>query len=297
MHFDIVTARLVLALARDGSIGRAAEREHIAPSAISRRIADLEARIGVPLFDRTPQGVRLTAAGETYAEGCRAVLRTVADLEVAIGAHAKGRAGALRLACTPSALSGRLPELLARYAQEHPGVALEINEMTAAAALAALGDARVDLAVVADNYDFSAFETEPFEPDPVWVIAPHGHPLAARLAAPVAFAEATEHEVVGVHQTGALDRLLDDAAARLGRRLGKRVRVESFASLARMVEAGFGIGFLRGTGLHLLAGTDVVAAPLSDTWARRELVVARRKGAPLAASVAAFLALARATRP
>ncbi len=295
--FDLVTARLVLALAREGSIGRAAERENIAPSAVSRRIADLEARLGTPLFDRSPQGVRLTAAGTAYAEGCRAVLTMVADLNVAMSAYAEGEAGALRLACTSSALSGRLPELLATYAGRHPGVALELNEMSAAEALAAVDDARVDLAICADNNDLSAYAVEAFEEDRVWVIAPAGHPLAPQLTArrPIAFAEATEHEVVGVHKTGSLDRLLDDAAERLGRRLGKRIRVETFSSLVRVVEAGFGIGFLRTTGLHLLAATDVVAAPLADDWADRVLVVVRREKAPLSAAVRDFLDLSRET--
>ena len=64
MHsFDSVTARLILLLAETGSIGRAAERESIASSAVSRRVSDLESRLGVVLFDRSAQGVRLTSAG------------------------------------------------------------------------------------------------------------------------------------------------------------------------------------------------------------------------------------------
>lgn len=298
-NFDMVTARLVLALARDGSIGRTAERENIAPSAVSRRIADLEARLGAPLFDRGAHGVRLTAAGLAYAEGCRAILRMASDLDVSMSAFATGRAGSLRLASSTSALSGRLPELLARFAQDHPQVAIELNEMNAIASIGALEDARVDLAIVADNNDLSRFAVEPFEEDRVWVIAPSGHPLAARLSErrPIPFADATEHEVVGVHQTGSLDRLLEEAAAGLGRQLGKRVKVETFSSLARVVEAGMAIGFLRATSLHLLAGTDVVAAPLADDWANRRLVVVRRAQAPESAPVTHFRKLIRETLP
>jgi DNA-binding transcriptional LysR family regulator len=297
--FDPVTARLVLALARDGSIGRAARHENIAPSAVSRRIADLEARLGVVLFDRSAQGVRPTPAGTAYAEACRRIMRQIADLEVAMQAYGLGEQGRLRLACTSSALGGRLPELLARYAAAHPSVALEVNEMWAAACLAAVEDARADLAFVADYNDLSRFAVEPFESDRVWVIAPAEHPLAARLAGgrPIPFAEATSHEVVGVHETGSLDRLLEDEAGKLGRQLGKRIKVESFASLARMVEAGFGIGFLRATAIHLIAGTDVVGAPLADSWAQRRLVVARRPDAPLAAATRQLLELARASLP
>ena len=62
--FDPVTARLVVAISQYGSIGRAAERENIAASAVSRRISELESRLGVALFDRSLQGARLTPAGE-----------------------------------------------------------------------------------------------------------------------------------------------------------------------------------------------------------------------------------------
>jgi DNA-binding transcriptional LysR family regulator len=69
------------------------------------------------------------------------------------------------------------------------------------------------------------------------------------------------------------------------------VRVESFPALVRMVEAGFGIGFLRSTSLHLLAGTDLVCAPLAEPWALRQLLVARRKSSPLSAAMKSFIAL------
>jgi len=89
--FDSVTARLILLLAETGSIGRAAEREGIASSAVSRRVSDLEARLGVVLFDRSAHGVKLTAAGEAYADGCRTVLRSIADLDaILINAGRRG---------------------------------------------------------------------------------------------------------------------------------------------------------------------------------------------------------------
>lgn len=296
-HFDPVTARLILALARDGSIARTAERESIAPSAVSRRVADLEARMGVVLFDRSPTGVALTRAGETYAEGCRRIFREIEDLHTGMSRFAAGAAGQLRIASSSSALSGRLPELLAQYARAHPEVELDIREMTGIAALTALEEAQVDLAIFVDNYDHSALDTETFEDDDIYVVASPDHPLADPIAAGEAidFETAVVHEIVGVHHTGALDRLINEAARRAGRTVGERVNVETFPALVRMVEAGFGIGFLRHSSIHLLAGTDLVHAPLAEGWAARKLVLARRKRTPIAASVTAFMALARQT--
>ena len=293
--FDVVTARLIVALARDGSIGRTAERENIAPSAISRRLAELEARLALPLFERTTQGVHTTPAGDVYVEACGQILRDVADLETRMRAMARGHAGFLRIGATSSALSGRLPELLSAYLKAHPGVAVELNEWGAPATIAALEDARIDIAIVADNYDLSRFSSEIFENDRVWVVAPGDHPLAATLDPrhPVEFASLDTHEVVGVRENGALDRLLGDAAKALGRQLGKRIKAETFSSLVRLVEAGFGIGFLRATSLHLLAGTDLKAAPHADAWADRSLMIAWRPTSQPNTPLEAFRNLSR----
>ncbi|WDR06798.1 LysR substrate-binding domain-containing protein [Devosia rhodophyticola] len=292
-QFDSVTARLIMVLAETGSIGRAAERESIASSAVSRRVSDLESRLGVVLFDRSAQGVRLTAAGQIYAERCRNVLREIAALDTVMADFATGQRGSLRLACTSSALSGRLPELLALYADKNPTIALEIQETSASKGLAALDDGRCDIAIVSDNYDFSRFEIKPFEDDHVWVVVSPDHPLASTIAEQrqIGFDQLLCYEMVGIHQTGALDRLLAEAARKAGRTLGERVRVESFPALVRMVEAGFGIGFLRSTSLHLVAGTDLLAAPLAEPWARRQLLVAQRRNSPLSAAMKLFLTL------
>ena len=295
--FDSVTARLILLLAETGSIGRAAEREGIASSAVSRRVSDLEGRLGVVLFDRSAHGVKLTTAGSAYAEGCRTVLRAIADLDAVMADFGSGQRGSLRLACTSSALTGRLPELLARYAARHAGIAIDIQEMGAAKALLALDEGQADVAIVSDHYDFTRFEIKPFEDDRVWVLAPPEHPLADELEPrkAIGFDRLLDHAIVGIHQAGSLDRLLGEAARKAGRPLKESLRVESFPALVRMVEAGFGIGFLRSTSLHLLAGTDLVTAPLAEPWAWRQLLVARRKSTPLSAAMKSFIALCTET--
>lgn len=291
--FDSVTARLILLLAETGSIGRAAEREGIASSAVSRRVSDLEARLGVVLFDRSAHGVRLTNAGEAYAEGCRTVLRSIADLDAIMADFGSGQRGSLRLACTSSALTGRLPELLAKFAAKYPGIEIAIREMSAAKALLALDEGQADIAIVSDNYDFTRFEIRPFEDERVWVLAPPDHALASQIEPrkSLPFDAVLPHAIVGIHHAGSLDRLLSEAAGKAGKELTEALRVESFPALVRMVEAGFGIGFLRSTSLHLLAGTDLVCAPLAEPWAMRQLLLARRKSSPLSAAMKSFMAL------
>src|SRR6202142_1361403 len=61
----------VVEVARTGSIRKAAERLNLTPSAMNRRIQDLEAEVGTPLFERRPRGVRLTTAGEMFVRYAR----------------------------------------------------------------------------------------------------------------------------------------------------------------------------------------------------------------------------------
>ena len=295
--FDPITARLLVTLSEEGSIGRVGERENIAPSAVSRRLSDLEARLGVVLFDRSGQGVRATAAGEIYLARARQVLRDIADLDTEMAAYAKGRRGALRLVATSAALTGRLPELLAQFCIRYPDIDPSIDELGVAAGLGALEDGVADIAIVSDNYDFARFETQVFEDDHVFVIASPDHALGQILAArrPVEFASLVEHEAIGFHRAGALDRLLHAAASELGRTQKRRFTVETVPAMVRLVEAGFGIGFLRATSLHLLAGTDLAFAPIADGWAIRKLLAARRRSGPLSAAAKAFLAMVEAS--
>jgi len=169
--------------------------------------------------------------------------------------------------------------------------------MSAAKALLALDEGRADVAIVSDNYDFTRFDIKPFEDDRVWVVAPPDHALADRIEPrkDIAFADVLDHPIVGIHHAGSLDRLLADAAKAADKPLTETLRVESFPALVRMVEAGFGIGFLRSTSLHLLAGTDLICAPLAEPWALRQLLVARRKSTPLSAAVKTFITLCSET--
>ncbi len=89
---DITTLRLFLAAVEEGNLAKAAEREHIAISAISRRISDLEARWGVQLLERHDRGVVPTAAGKGVVAQIREALgvftKMLREIEEIQGARA-----------------------------------------------------------------------------------------------------------------------------------------------------------------------------------------------------------------
>ena len=290
--FDIVTIRLFLAIAEAGSIAGAARREHIAASAVSRRIHDLELALGAPLLERRPRGVVLTPAGEVFAAHGRRLLAQVRELDAALKHFAEGGRGRVRIAAVTSAIVGRLADLLKEASERWPEVVLELVELYSAEAVAAVREGDCELGVVADSEDLAGLSVTDFCADPVWVVAARDHPLFAGRAAgqPVAFAAALDHPVISLHQGGVIDEMLHQAAEALGKPLEPSLRVSRFDSLRRLVEAGLGVGFLRENSVKpYLTALAIEGAPLAEAWARSRLKIVTREAVPLAPAARTLL--------
>ncbi|SOD96971.1 LysR family transcriptional regulator [Caenispirillum bisanense] len=273
--FDIVTIRLFLAIARAGSIGEAARREHIAASAVSRRISDLEAALKVQLLRRVPHGVELTAEGRMMAAHGERLLSVIQDMTRDFRPYAEGERGEVYLAAVTSALNTGVPEALRTFREAHPEVTVHVQELYSREAVEAVTEGRVDFAVVADTaHRGSRLHAVPFCEDPIWVVTPLDHPLLAgrKPGEGVSIAEAAGYDVISLHQGGAIDELISAGCREAGVTLSSVIHVSRFGSLRRMVEAGLGIGFLRHSSIErYLEVMAIQAAPISDAWAARSL--------------------------
>ena len=125
------------------SVTRAAEAMSIAPSAVSRRIKDLEARLGAQLLTRTTRSMSLTEAGQSFYDRARAILADVAEAEAEVADAGRALHGPLRIAAPLSFGVRHLAPILSDFAAEHPEVGLDID----------LSDRQVDL--VAEGFDLA----------------------------------------------------------------------------------------------------------------------------------------------
>ncbi len=114
-------------IAKSGSIRRAAERLHIAPSALSRHLVGAEAEIGMPLFERLPNGLRLTAAGELLLSGVRNSQRDETRLRTQLDELRGVRRGEVKLGIPEGVLGDILPAALAEFMRRHPPVTYRIT--------------------------------------------------------------------------------------------------------------------------------------------------------------------------
>lgn len=150
---DLSRLRVLVAVAREGSITAAAEALHYAQPSVSHQLAKLEAEVGVPLLQRMGRGIRLTDAGRLLVDRAESILEQVESVHAELDELAGLRTGRVRLAAFPSALATLVPLAAARVTAEHPGIELILREAEPPDALSALRNNDVDVALIFEHGD------------------------------------------------------------------------------------------------------------------------------------------------
>ena len=204
-------------VARAGSIRRAADRLHITASALNRRIQDLEAELGTPIFERLPRGVRLNAAGELLIRHIRSQLADVGRLRSQIEDLSGFRRGTVSIACSHALAHDFLPVEIASYRRAFPLVEFDVRVASHGEALRALGAYEVDLALIFRMSSTVGFQILASAEQRLMAIMRAGHPLAGpgsiRLRDCAAYPLALPDRSFGGREL--LDRAVSQASFRL----------------------------------------------------------------------------------
>lgn len=293
---DFTSLRIYLAVYVSGNIARAAARENIAPSAISKRIQDLEADAGVPLFHRHARGVTATAAGEALARHARSLFDVLNGMSAELSGFSDGARGDVRIHAHSSAVVQYLPTEIASFTRAWPGIRVVLREEISPSVIASVQDGGADIGIFADNMGaLPGLTLMPYRLDRLGVLLPRTHPMAG--AAEVGFASICEGEFISPESGSSLQILLKTAARDMGFPLRLTIEVKTFEAAVRMAEAGLGIAVLPLGIASAFAGTTqggLAAVPLSDSWAHRRLVMCMRDESRLAASARLMLEHLRA---
>ncbi|HEV2536646.1 MAG TPA: LysR family transcriptional regulator [Streptosporangiaceae bacterium] len=145
---DVTRLRVLVAVARCGSVTAAARALNYAQPSVSHHLARLEAETGTKLIQRAGRGIRLTDAGRLLAERAAEVIGRLDAAENELAAYTGLRAGRLRLAAFPSALGTIVPAAAALLREQQPGVDLRLTEAEPPEALRMLRAGYVDVALV-----------------------------------------------------------------------------------------------------------------------------------------------------
>ena len=224
------------------SFSRTARLLGYSQSAVSSQIAQLEAELGTPLFDRVGKTVRLTGAGEIFLGYARTLLATAEQAHAALQ-PAQQISGVLRIALADSVCSAFLPDLLQQYHARCPQVELVLCTATADGMLQMLGTNQVDMAYTLDQPILQPTVMLAADvPEPVCFVAPAGHPLAARQSVPLE--ELVQQEFLLTERGMSYRDALDQCFAAHGLDLHPYLELGSAALLGSMVERGMGLSFL-----------------------------------------------------
>lgn len=286
-RLDLTSLRLFVAVCQERNIARAAERECIAPSAVSRRIADIEAIIGLPVIQRESRGISVTPVGETVQRHAEAVIASIERMGAELSRFEEGVKGSVRVAANMSSIVQFLPEDIAAFRRAFPDIEVELDEQTSESVLRSVQELDFDLGICNRIPGIERLEHLPYRADRLFLMVPRHHRLAGHTV--VRLADFVAESFVGLGAGAALSRLLARQAAALGGRLDVKIRVGSLDALCRMVHVHLGVAVVPQHVGELYVNTlDVALIPIDEAWARRELTVVFRQRERLSAAAASL---------
>lgn len=278
-RIDLTSLQLFVAVCELGSIGRAAEREFIAASAVSKRLSDLETAVDTALLYRHSRGVTLTPAGESLLHHARTVLFGLERMQGELSEYADGVRGHVRMHANISAIFQFLPEDLGAFAREHSQIKIDLQEHLSSDVLHAVQEGAADLGIcnigTASAGGSPGLQSRPYRSDRLVLVVPSGHALSAQAA--INFEEVLDWDIVGLHANSSISLAMRAAAAAAGRPLRQRIQVTGLDAMCRMIDNGLGVGLLPDRAFALMRGVgQLQAIPLTEAWAHRELRVVAR---------------------
>jgi DNA-binding transcriptional LysR family regulator len=255
---DVTRLRVLVAVARTGSVTGAARELQYAQPSVSHHLARLEAETGAKLIQRAGRGVRLTEAGRLLADRGAEILGRLDAASTELAAHVGLRQGRVRLAAFPSALGTFVPAAASRLVADHPGLELQLVETEPPEAVRMLRAGRVDAAVIF-RYEDSAPEedgirTRALLAEPTYLVTTDGGPELAGYR--------DGEWIAGCDRCRS--HLLDMCAA-----VGFQPRIsyttDDYVAVQSLVAAGLGVTTLPGLALTASRHPAVRAAPLPSS--------------------------------
>ncbi|MDF1814021.1 MAG: LysR family transcriptional regulator [Verrucomicrobiales bacterium] len=275
---DIRQITCFLAVAEELSFSRAAKRLHLAQSALSRTIQQLETEVGSPLFDRSRRAIRLTPCGVVLARDGEILLERIDDMMRRVRHAASGGLGELRLGYIGPPTRSFLGALLRRYREENPGVIVTLEERTPERVweMVARGKLSVGLTRPVISHEALGLPSLNLLDEPLCAAVPSDHPAAA--AGEMEWKDLSDKPLIVLARregAGSHDTML--AACRSAGFSPRFAHTPSLiGTILRYVEFGEGIGIVPATvepespEVVLLPLKPRCTIPLVMVWSRDE---------------------------
>ena len=242
MRLDFFDLQLFLNIIDTGSLTRGAERSAISLQAASERIKKLEQYYKTHLFTRHATGVRLTIAGQTFAEQALVLEQQAKKLEQAMSPYAEGMTAQMTLWCNSSAQSEYLPILLPQYLVENPHIQIDLQEAESREIIQSIEKGTAKLGLISNFFHHSTLQTLEFSDDPLVLICPPLHELKNQQQ--LNLVDILHYPFVGLMQYHSLQQSIETQAKLLNCAIQYRLRLPNFAAIAQVVANGVGIAIM-----------------------------------------------------
>lgn len=242
MRLDFFDLQLFLNIIDTGSLTRGAERSAISLQAASERIKKLEQYYKTHLFTRHATGVRLTIAGQTFAEQALLLEQQAKKLEQAMSPYAEGMTAQMTLWCNSSAQSEYLPILLPQYLVENPHIQIDLQEAESREIIQSIEKGTAKLGLISNFFHHSTLQTLEFSDDPLVLICPPLHELKNQQQ--LNLVDILHYPFVGLMQYHSLQQSIETQAKLLNCAIQYRLRLPNFAAIAQVVANGVGIAIM-----------------------------------------------------
>lgn len=167
----------IVSVADTGQFSRAARQCHVTQPTLTMMVRKLEDELGVTIFQRKAQPARPTAEGAALIDQARVVLREAGQLKDLVKELRTGTTGMFRIGIIPMLAPYLLPLFLARFADDHPGTRLAIDERKTSRILKALRTGQLDIGILAGPVEGDDLESITLYHEPFLAYLPSGHAL------------------------------------------------------------------------------------------------------------------------
>jgi DNA-binding transcriptional LysR family regulator len=276
-RLDLTSLQLFVAVCERGSIGKAAEQEFMAPSAVSKRLSDLESAVGTTLLYRHARGASPTPAGQSLLHHARSVLFSLDKMQGELSEYADGIRGHVRMHANISAIVQFLPEDLGSFIRLHDQIKIDLEEHLSSDVVRAVQEGTADLGICHTGVSgpLPDLQTRPYRQDHLVLIVPRDHPLADREQ--LAFIDSLDWDHVGLHANSSIYQAMHQAATSAGRGIRLRIRVTGLDAMCRMIHNGLGVGLMPRRAFELMHGVgELTCVALTDDWATRQIDLVAR---------------------
>lgn len=272
---DLASLEILVAAIEEKSLSRAAERVHLVTSAASKRISELERRLGTTLLQRHGRGVHATPAGAVLYHQAKVILRNVAQARDSLAAYASSGAPSIRLVANSSSLLQFLPRDIASFSRKMPGTRVDLLEAFSYDVPRMVADGQAEIGVYHAEHPASGVVSIAYRSDRIGLVVPVGHPLSRRKG--MRFNDALDYDILGYFPRHSLDEFLTLAGATITRPVRVRAQVSNPEARCAMVREGLGLAVMpEGIARNYVDRMGLVVVPLVDAWAERHLYACAR---------------------